>query len=319
MCDSKRIKLQTEAEDFDYHTSIRVDKGFIPDLRNLQKVTWFYNNPWREPEFAEIRWVPVLRSFVEKCAESGGSVLEVGCGHGMLSLELARANLNVVGVDLSPKAIEIAEKFKNKNRVTKNFGCLKYICCDFSDLDLMGDSFDNVVFFRSLHHFPNLVEVIEKVHSLLKADGNILFCEPIHNKFDHRAAEFALILRSVLPTWKSYKSKLDREWNTELWRGMVDDIYKEYVYEDEHHQSAMDKSTDSDEVILAALKPYFEIEYLRYHDAFINHIIGGLRGVSRFVLAKFLQFLDDYMVENSMLPPTSMTLFGKKKMIPRVK
>jgi SAM-dependent methyltransferase len=39
--------------------------------------------------------------YVTRCASRGGSVLELGCGNGRITLPLARAGLDVVGVDLS--------------------------------------------------------------------------------------------------------------------------------------------------------------------------------------------------------------------------
>ena len=44
----------SEADAFDKQIEERIKNGFIPDLRRLRKVDWFYNNVWREPEFVEI-------------------------------------------------------------------------------------------------------------------------------------------------------------------------------------------------------------------------------------------------------------------------
>lgn len=306
-------ELEQEGKEFDRHASQRLDHGFIPDLRNLQKVEWFYNNPWREPEFAMIKWIPTMNSIIEKASETGKRVLEIGCGSGMLSLEMARNGLEVTGVDISSKSIDIANKFKNENKHIDNFGSLEYICGDFSSLNIPYSSFDSIVFFRTLHHFDDIEVVIKKVHNLLDDNGRIIICEPIRSKFDYKSAEFSLILRTLLPTWESYESKLDVEWNENIWNRKIDEIYKEYVYEDSHHQSVMDNSTNSDDDILTALKPYFKVEFSKYSDAFIDKLIGGLRGENRFKLARFLMFLDDYMVENGTLNPTSVTLFAIKK------
>ncbi len=153
--------LKKEAVAFDNQASIRIEHGFVPDLRNLQKVEWFYNNPWREPEFAKIQWLPTINSIIAKASETGKRVLEVGCGNGMLSLELARNGLDVTGIDLSPKSIEIANEFKAKNQCLENFGTLKYVCGEFLSLNLPKNQFDCVVFFRTLHHFPDVSEVVK--------------------------------------------------------------------------------------------------------------------------------------------------------------
>ncbi len=75
----------------------------------------------------------------------------------------------------------------------------------------------------------------------------------------------------------------------------------------------MDNSTDSDEDILKAIKPHFEVERVDYSDAFIDKLIGGLGGEHMFGQAKFLKFLDRHMVQKGILPPTSMTLFAVKR------
>ena len=54
-------------------------------------------------------------------------VIELGCGTGWLSLEMARFGAQVVGYDTSSKAIKIANQMKKKNKIKNNFGSLKYI------------------------------------------------------------------------------------------------------------------------------------------------------------------------------------------------
>lgn len=305
--------LKEEAEAFDRHVSARIENGFIPDLRNLRKVEWFYNNAWREPEFARIHWFPVLEKIIKRAAENGGNVLEVGCGHGMLSLELARNNLKVTGIDLSSKSIETAREYGEKNKDGDNFGSLEYVCDDFMVKDFPEKSFDSIIFFRSLHHFPDIEGVMKKIEALLKPKGLLMLCEPIRSKFSSKSAEMTLLLRKILPTWRDYEAKLDCEWTDALWDKKVEEIRKEYAYEDHHHQSVMDNSIDCDKHILHEVDKYFKVDYLHYHDAFIDKIIGGLRGEHRFRLAKFLKFIDNYMVLHEILPPTSVTLFAIKK------
>lgn len=305
-------ELQEEARAFDHQASSRTEKGFIPDLRNLQTVDWFYNNVWREPEFTQIKLMPVFESIIEQAKKNGTKVLEIGCGYGFLSLEMARYGLNVTGIDLSPKSIGIAKEYLKKNTILEQFGSLDYRCGDFSSIDLVKNSFDSVVMFGALHHFPDVDIVIKKIDDILSSRGELLIYEPIRENFSRTSAEFALMLRTILPTWESFDKKLDKEWNEETWYEQVDQIYEEYVYEGDHHQSIMDNSTNSDESMLKAIEPYFEITHLEYHDAFLDKLIGGLRGEHRFQLARFLYFFDKHVVKQKILPPTSMTLFAKK-------
>jgi SAM-dependent methyltransferase len=48
--------------------------------------------------------------WVNLCSGTRGDVLELGCGTGRITLELARAGSSVVGLDLSDKMLEVAEK-----------------------------------------------------------------------------------------------------------------------------------------------------------------------------------------------------------------
>ncbi len=48
--------------------------------------------------------------YVELARESGGPVLELGCGTGRISLAIAREGVAVTGIDISPRMIEVAQE-----------------------------------------------------------------------------------------------------------------------------------------------------------------------------------------------------------------
>ena len=48
--------------------------------------------------------------FVEAAVESGGPVLEIGCGTGRVLIPTARAGVEIVGLDLSPHMLEVCRK-----------------------------------------------------------------------------------------------------------------------------------------------------------------------------------------------------------------
>ena len=145
--------LKREAEAFDTQIEERIKYGFIPDLRRLKTVELFYNNEWREPEFIEIHLMPKINFVLDIAKKSGGRALEIGCGSGYLSLELARNNLHVLGIDISSKNIEIAKKYGLENPFKENFGSLRYEVGNITERDLEESSFNSIVFFRTLHHF----------------------------------------------------------------------------------------------------------------------------------------------------------------------
>ncbi len=59
------------------------------------------------------------------------SILEVGCGPGYLSLELARSGFNMVGLDISEKCVEIATGYADQDPWINQRGSIKYISGDF--------------------------------------------------------------------------------------------------------------------------------------------------------------------------------------------
>lgn len=111
-----------------------------------------------------------------------GRVLDLGCGSGWLSLELGRRGMNVVGIDVSPERIEIAKRFLRENPYQKNFGQVEYQVGDLNRIAFSENSFDVVVVWDTLHHFPNLNEILIKIQRWLKPAGRFIIYDHVGNK-----------------------------------------------------------------------------------------------------------------------------------------
>jgi SAM-dependent methyltransferase len=112
-------------------------------------------------------------------AERAGTVLEVGCGTGRLTLPLARAGHVVTGIDLSPamlaraRAKLDAEAPEVRARVT-------LLETDARRMTLASDAaFDlAVVPFRVMQHFVSIddqLDVLAEVRKRLRPDGRVVF------------------------------------------------------------------------------------------------------------------------------------------------
>ena len=121
------------------------------------------------------------------------------------------------------------------------------------------------------------------------------------------------MLRAVLPTWIPYKKKLKNLDNPRAWNRYVKDIFNEYTYRDEHKQSPYDNVVASEKIMLNAIKKHFRIKTILYSDAFIDKLIGGLRGKHRYQLARFLKFLDEDLIRRKVFPPAFIRVHAVKK------
>ena len=63
---------------------------------------------------------------LKKYSYPGARILDVGCGSGYISLELARSGYHVTGIDISSKVIDVAKKTLETNPFKDGFGSLKY-------------------------------------------------------------------------------------------------------------------------------------------------------------------------------------------------
>lgn len=77
----------------------------------------------------------------ELAPHNGRLFLDVGCGSGICSVNLARRGARVVGVDLSEAMLEIA---RSKSHEVGVAASCTYVCGDFLDLRL-GDRFDGAL------------------------------------------------------------------------------------------------------------------------------------------------------------------------------
>jgi 2-polyprenyl-3-methyl-5-hydroxy-6-metoxy-1,4-benzoquinol methylase len=130
--------------------------------------------------------------------DSAQTILEVGCGNGYLCLELARDGHEVIGIDVSPDIIEVAERSSAAHPQPPGFGSLRYLCADVNTWQAREASFDCVIFNRALHHLPELQQTMAQVQRLLKQGGRIICQDYAFDRFDERTAGFLYQMQRVL-------------------------------------------------------------------------------------------------------------------------
>ena len=96
-------------------------------------------------------------------------VLEIGCGVGIVSAHLAsQYNMNVVGIDLDPEQIAIANTHNKENQD------LRFFEADATKLPFESGGFDMVLSIYVLHHIGNWSKTLEEINRVLKPNGYLV-------------------------------------------------------------------------------------------------------------------------------------------------
>ena len=138
-----------------------------------------------------------------------GKVLDLGCGTGVLTNEIAQFTDEVIGIDISPFMIEKAKK---------TYPDLKFFVMDACSLQWK--NYFNAVFSNAVFHFIKSQDILlDNIHKVLAANG-LLVCEfgasgNISNLLDavaetctKRGKHYSL--RFFYPTEEDYKSLLEK-------------------------------------------------------------------------------------------------------------
>ena len=187
--------LVDEARAFDERIRERMAQGHVPDLRRAEPCDWFYNNPWRRPYLTDQVFGVYLRFALEHLR--GERVLEIGCGAGHMSLELARLGYDVTGIDVSPESVRVAREAAAGSVDDDGFGALRYVVGDFLQWQTE-DRFDSVCLFCSLHHFHDPEDVAERALSLLRPGGRVVVVEPDREAMTPHEATVIYLMRLLL-------------------------------------------------------------------------------------------------------------------------
>ena len=130
---------------------------------------------WWDPnsEFKPLHDINPLRlNYIDRQAGlSGKTVLDVGCGGGILSESMAKMGAHVTGIDLSDKALQVARLhlLESGNQVDYRKIAVESLA------EEMPASFDIVTCLEMLEHVPDPGSVIAACSRLVKPGGHVFF------------------------------------------------------------------------------------------------------------------------------------------------
>lgn len=130
---------------------------------------------WWDPssEFKPLHAINPLRLawIQEHVSISGKKVLDVGCGGGILAESMAVAGAQAKGIDLSEKALKVADLHSLESGVQ-----VKYEYISAEDLAKKeAGQYDVVTCMEMLEHVPDPLSIIKSCAALVKPGGKVFF------------------------------------------------------------------------------------------------------------------------------------------------
>ena len=151
------------------NTHVNADPAELAKFSDLAHRWW---DP--ESEFRPLHQINPLRlNWIDGLVNlNGKNVLDVGCGGGILSDSMARKGALVTGIDLSVKALRVAQ-LHALEAGTRNV-TYREVSAEAIALEQPG-SFDVVTCMEMLEHVPDPASVVKACSDLVKPGGWVFF------------------------------------------------------------------------------------------------------------------------------------------------
>ena len=120
------------------------------------------------------------------------SILDIGCGGGLISVPMKKLGANVVGIDASLKNINIAKTYSKKKNLK-----IKYICSSPEKLKIK-KKFDVLLMLEIVEHVDDVDLFIKKSSKFLKKNG-LMFIATLNKTL--KSYIFAIIGAEYILKW----------------------------------------------------------------------------------------------------------------------
>lgn len=209
---------------------------------------------WWDPssEFKPLHAINPLRLgwIQEHVSIAGKKVLDVGCGGGILAESMAVAGAQAKGIDLSEKALKVADLHNLETGVKVEY---EYISAENLAQKEAGQ-YDVVTCMEMLEHVPNPLSIIKSCAALVKPGGKVFFSTLNRNP---KSYLFAIIgaeyLLRILP------------------KGTHD--YKKFIKPSELNEFIREAGLELNELIGLSYNPITEV-YSLGRDTDVNYLMA---------------------------------------------
>ena len=145
------------------------------DQQEINKFSELASRWWDpEGEFKPLHLINPLRlDFINQHCSGlfDKSVVDIGCGGGILAESMARAGATVTGLDMAEASLEVAKLHGLESGIK-----VDYICSTAEDYaQTHAGEFDVVTCMEMLEHVPDPASVVRACASLVKPGGHVFF------------------------------------------------------------------------------------------------------------------------------------------------
>ena len=144
------------------------------DPHEIQKFSDLAHRWWdKTSEFRPLHDINPLRlEWINGHAPlNGRKVIDIGCGGGILTESMARKGADVTGIDLSDKALRVADLHSLESGVAVRY---KLIAAEAMAAQEAGQ-FDIVTCMEMLEHVPDPASIVRAAAALVKPGGQLFF------------------------------------------------------------------------------------------------------------------------------------------------
>ena len=132
----------------------------------------------------------------------GDRVLDFGCGPGWASRMLNACGCEVVGVDVSQTAVDLAtglaDRWRQAGLLDHDGPAIEFRRHDGFRIDVEDASIDKVFVLDAFHHVPDQAATLREFARVLKPGGMVGMCEPGPNHSRHPDSQREMALHKVV-------------------------------------------------------------------------------------------------------------------------
>ncbi len=260
---------------------------------------------WRQPYLIELTYAENFRLVRDSIRGKNLKILEIGCGTGFMSLELARMGHDVVGIDSNENIIHVARRTMQSDPYEKTRGDLRYEVAEFNNWSDESGKYDILLFSRVLHDMLHPEKILSKARKLVKNGGRLVCLEYAYDRLNRRAAIWLYQIRRALELTGWYPPPHLPE-NPETG---VNQILRENFTGRKEHINRFEE-------MRKPLAHFFKREHLSWHCYYCWDILSDMRvpdNKKEKSLARLFKEMEQFLIDSRDIPSVLFHFVGTRE------